>query len=810
MNKAFLKNMKLFKLVEYNHSYRKIVKLVNELGDDEVNEIKALDILGDTPTSRALVNDMRIALHSDHYSLWCLTYYGVNSFTIEKLKDEFEDINIMVPRINDLPSLGLHDSTINKIMLLINDLKLNQKGNLEHEVLRIIENNEPIQNRELKTLIFSKYYDVDSRMFDSLIDSMLSRNVIINTITGYKIKHFSLVDYLNESNEEIDKVVLDRCNGKTLDEIGAELNLSKERVRQKISKRILQLPVFNKEQDYFQIRSSYTFSRKDAEILGFEIPVWNYITLKYSNLTPEKNAIDYLKDNNLCDTEKGRSVFKEYKLLVVDNQIVEDDFLGLFIRFFKKQKYNSFKIADIADDFNSHLLRNDIKNPDYFITKKNLDIICRKLENSGKFLNVGAKRFIFFEEDSLSSDLLELMREYLLNLDGYGSVLLFYNQNKKICLSNNIHDENELFIVMKRLFSKEFKKSIEFIRNPTLAKKGIDREIYIENLLLDLNLPCTVDEYLDYVYKTTGLKQASIQSNFANIINKYKNANGLMSLEDEYTDEEAITFRELLADRECIGAKLFDFQVKSVFKTKSNTFLNANTIRKFGYCKTNTSIYKDKYQSRLDAVQTVLKHQDMLLTEGEISKFCDIEFLTYRQYDALKNCLVLKIGNNRYLNIVARGEQDSVKQLKSDLLSALDDEEIYVLDDFVNDYTFNRLLNQGNEYNSILYSFDLREILKFIFTTTDGFSYLSQGDTFLFSKELVSYESIISRIMNEYESISLSEFKEELFDRYGITKIFSNTELSNMGYYCPYTSEKVYLNEDYYEYEMEEYLNGNS
>ena len=285
------------------------------------------------------------------------------------------------------------------------------------------------------------------------------------------------------------------------------------------------------------------------------------------------------------------------------------------------------------------------------------------------------------------------MREYLLNLDGYGSVLLFYNQNKKICLSNNIHDENELFIVMKRLFSKEFKKSIEFIRNPTLAKKGIDREIYIENLLLDLNLPCTVDEYLDYVYKTTGLKQASIQSNFANIINKYKNANGLMSLEDEYTDEEAITFRELLADRECIGAKLFDFQVKSVFKTKSNTFLNANTIRKFGYCKTNTSIYKDKYQSRLDAVQTVLKHQDMLLTEGEISKFCDIEFLTYRQYDALKNCLVLRIGNNRYLNIVARGEQDSVKQLKSDLLSALDDEEIYVLDDFVNDYTFNRLLN---------------------------------------------------------------------------------------------------------------------
>lgn len=455
-------------------------------------------------------------------------------------------------------------------------------------------------------------------------------------------------------------------------------------------------------------------------------------------------------------------------------------------------------------------MKNSIGNEDYYISNTNLAIICRKLENSGKFLNVGAKRFIFFEEDALSSDLIELMREYLSEFDGYGSVLLFYNQNQKICSYNNIHDENELFIVMKRLFAKEFKKSIEFIRNPTLAKKGIDKETYIENLLLDLNLPCTVEEYLDYIYNTTGLKQVSVQSNFANIITKYKNANGMISLDDEYTDEEAQTFKELLADRECIGAKLFDFQVKSVFKNKSNTFLNANTIRKFGYYKTNTSIYKDKYQSRLEAVQTILKDQDMLLTEGEISKFCDIEFLTYRQYDALKDCLALRIGDNRYLNIVARGEQERVKQLKKDLLNILDEEEIYVLNDFINEPLFNRLLNQGNDYNNILYAFDMREILKFIFTTTDGFSYLSQGDTFLFSKALISYESIISHIMNEYESISICEFKEVLYERYRITKSFSNSELSNMGYYCPYTSEKVYLNEDYYEYEMEEYLNGNS
>lgn len=810
MNRAFLKNMKLFKLVEYNHSYKKIIKLIKALGDVEATTVNVLEVLGDTPKIRELVNDLSIAFNSEHYSLWCLTFYGVNSYTIENLKNEFEDVNIMVPRIHDLPSLGLHDLTINKIMMLINDLKLNQKSDLESEILRIVEEKQPIQNRELKIRIFEKYYDVDSKMFDSLIDSMINRKIIINTISGYKIKRLSLVEYLSESSEEIDKIVLDRCNGKTLEEISSHLNITRERVRQKTAKRILNLPVFDKENEYFKIRSTYKLLKKDAEILGFELPVWNYISMKYGTFIPEKSAIDYLKDNNLCDTEKGRKVFKEYKLLVVDNQIVEDNFIDLFIRFFDRQKYNSFKVNDIANDFNDYLAKNIISNQDYYITSENLDVICRKLENSCKFLNVGSKKFIFFEEDALSSDLIELMKEYLLNIDGYGSVLLFFNQNKKICLLNRIHDEKELFVIMKRLFSKEFKDKIEFIRNPTLAKKGLDREIYIENLLLDIELPCTVEEYLDYVYSVTGLKQMSVLSNFSNIINKHKNVNNMMSLDNEYTEEEAERFIELLSDRECIGAKLFELQVKNTFKENANKFLNTNTIRKFGYIKTNTSIYKEKYLHRLDAVKNVLKEQDMLLTESDINKFCDLEFLVNRRFDAFKESFVLRIAKNKYLNVVARNELDSVKQLKNDLLDLLDDKEIYVLNDFVYEPLFNSMLNRERDYNSILYAFDMREILKFIIVTTDGFSYLAQGDTFLFSKDRVSYESIINQILSENYSLTLGEFKEELYERYGITKNFSNSELSNMGYYCPYNSEKVYLNEDYYEFEMEEYLNGNS
>jgi len=44
-------------------------------------------------------------------------------------------------------------------------------------------------------------------------------------------------------------------------------------------------------------------------------------------------------------------------------------------------------------------------------------------------------------------------------------------------------------------------------------------------------------------------------------------------------------------------------------------------------------------------------------------------------------------------------------------------------------------------------------------------------------------------------------------DEYKIKKEFTNSELSEMGYYCPKSSEKVYLTKEYYEKEMEEILN---
>ncbi len=803
------KNIKLFDLVDYNNSFRKILKLVKEAGDNEVNEEIVYSILGKTPTTEKIARSLDIPYLKKNYSLWCLLYYDVTAHSIEKLKKSFSNLNALAMRKHELEMTGLHEATINRIILAINELELEKDNDIENEIAEIVRKCEPISNQSLKSIVFSKYYNIDSKMLDDLFESMIAKNIMVYDLSGYRIKRNYLLEYLQNSATLDDQLVYERCLGMTLEACGNKYNVTRERIRQRVARRIKELPVFESEKDYFILYEQYQLTKKDIELLQLDPHMWNYVELKYGRMNSTKTAIDYVKENGLSDTEIGRKVFKEHEILILDNEIIKNDFIELFMKFIYQKGYKIFNLTDVAGQYNDFLKGYNVLDESCYITN-DLDVISRKLENSGFFLNAGSKKFLLYEPDSLSSVFLEHLKQFLSSVEGYCSMLLFFEKNTELCHRNGIHDENSLFIITKRLFAKEYADKIDFIRNPTLIKKGVNREVHLENLLLDIDLPCTVDEYLNFVYEVTGLKQGSVLANFNHIINKYKNSEGLLSIDNEYTEDEKKLFLELLNDRNCIGTKIFDLQVKQMFGNKSSTFLNANTLRRFGYFKTTTSIYKESFSSRLEAVVNSLNEMDMILNENTISRVTNLEFLTYRQYGALSECLIVKIGDDRFLNLVKRKEQHAIKLLKQDLVSLINTERIYVLDEFIESHLFRKLLDEEKEYNSVLYSFDTREIIKFIIMTTDGINYLTQGNTLLFSKGEVSYNKIFRNVMEEYEILTLDEFKEIVFDKYGITKYFSNNDLSNMGYYCPYTSEKIYLSKEYYDYEMEEYLNGNS
>ena len=148
--------------------------------------------------------------------------------------------------------------------------------------------------------------------------------------------------------------------------------------------------------------------------------------------------------------------------------------------------------------------------------------------------------------------------------------------------------------------------------------------------------------------------------------------------------------------------------------------------------------------------------------------------------------------------------------MKIDLISCVVEDEIYVLNQFIDSTVYYKWINKNDEYKDLLNSFDTFEMIQHIVSTIREFNYITQGKSFIFSKGDLSIRVLIDKIMNENEVLALYELQEILYNEYEIEKTLTNSELADMGYYCPKSSDRVYLTKEYYEKELEDYLNGNS
>lgn len=99
-------------------------------------------------------------------------------------------------------------------------------------------------NNRLKIKILNKYSNVTSQLFDETIDYLLSGRKIILCLEGYRISQVTVTDYLKNSDIDKDLIVLRKCQGESLEKIGQEKGLTRERIRQIINNRIKSLPIF--------------------------------------------------------------------------------------------------------------------------------------------------------------------------------------------------------------------------------------------------------------------------------------------------------------------------------------------------------------------------------------------------------------------------------------------------------------------------------------------------------------------------------------------------------------------------------------
>lgn len=811
MNNIERRNIKIFNLVDLGNSARKLSRVYYQTRDHLITEADILNELGNTPISKQIINDWK-NLDDSYYSLYCLVVFDMNMIVIDKIRAYFKTLDDLAVNYEKYEKLGFQSHTDEKIIHALEELNLYNIVFLKREILKEIRENAPIPNNKLKEKVLNKFPTIKVQEYDRVINNLISSRTILEHIDGLKLPKIYIREYLASLTGQADVIIYERLKGKTLQKIADEYNMTKEGIRQIIVKRIKDYPIFQDEEKYFRILNLYKLDLKELSLIGLNDEMLaEYVNIKY-RLKPSKSSLDYIADFNLSGTKQGELMFRNHNLVFVSGEVIQIDFVSLMKKFVKMFNIFSFTLNKIRVDFNNFLTKYNIVNVDCYVgDSSDIEYKKRKLENNSYFLNVFGDRFIVFNPDNVSSDLLDELDNYFLTYEGYGSMISFYRENMNLCNKNHIYDENELFTLSKKLYSKKYENKIDFIRNPVIAKKGLNKESYIINFILDMDLPCTLEDYLDYVERITGLKKESIKANYGRAINQYRNSEGLITLDDDVNKEQYNYVLNIIDDKKCVGYKFLYDKVELKYGDEVQKILHNSNLRRIGFVKTNTSVYSDEFNNRLEAVNSALKNIDELIfDENMLYRISNIEYFYYKTYDFIDECTLLKISSKKFLDLEKRGQKHLVKQMKTDLKLCLIEDEIYVLNQFIDSFVYNKWININDEYKDLLNSFDTYEMIKYIVSTIRGLNYIMQGKTFIFSSGELSIQSLIDKIMNENEVLTLIELQEILYSEYEIERKFTNNELSDMGYYCPSSSDKVYLTKEYYEKELEDYLNGDS
>ena len=160
--------------------------------------------------------------------------------------------------------------------------------------------------KEISTIMLKNYlsnhteYPVDNIIND--INILRNNGLIEYTMNGIKIKRKKLEEALNELDLSSKMLIIERLNGKTLQEIGESRSITRERVRQKFTKEFAKIPMVD-EDKYAPLFEKYNFSEEDfIKIFNEEKYVYNYLKEKYKS--GELDIEDALKDERFNEPQK--------------------------------------------------------------------------------------------------------------------------------------------------------------------------------------------------------------------------------------------------------------------------------------------------------------------------------------------------------------------------------------------------------------------------------------------------------------------------------------------------------------------------
>lgn len=744
-----------------------------------------------------LSNDNKIMLNKNEfyvpYNIYDLEKYGLSKTIINFL----EENNIKLGDINEnmQKDFCISNGKFRKILNAYNMLAKEYDFHVElteRMLLKFIEKNfehNKFNFDELKNILENNGYYVD-KLEQYLL--LLKNSEKISFDNGlFCVAYPKLIDELNKISNKNNhlNIVLKKLSGLTLEQIGNEYDVTRERIRQIFSKELKKIPVVE-EDKYSKYITKYNFSCElFCELFNEKEYVFYYLKEKYK--IGDLEVSELINDSQFTE-EQIEIIRKKYNLIRFNDENIVASKNSILVAYLKS-KERQVDYTELINGYNEIITTNNLELE--LLTEQDFRKIDSILGRSNYILNTLGKSYRYYNcVDIDEEDKKEL--EGLLDVEpGVYSSELFFKDNPLLMKKLDILDEYELHNLLRKVL--EPKDDIIYTRMPDIYIKCEDKYQFIESLIQELS-PVNIDEFTDFVYQSYGHKvptfKAYLQSNF----NHYININTLISDCPKFDDEQfefmkeylkediysTITIKKLLTD---------EFDVRD-FKLLNN--LNFSTL---GYKVRGNYIMKSSINNLESYMRDLINSVDFYEVPAEMKKIGST-FSSYL-YKFIYDKKIFKYAENTYITI---------KKLKSMGIYEDDiDDFIEKISNMINDNEYFNLYVLNTDFESRLFDFKLPdcfyETLIMIIPNVKTFR-LKNNTIFIKTNETVTREKFINSFIVK-DKTYISEIKMQIKNLFNIElqEYYIKEFINKNKYYLQNSTDCVYLSKEVYENEVNQW-----
>lgn len=729
------------------------------------------------------------------YSVYDLEKYGLSRTIIESIlierKISFDEIDETIRNKYHI-TLAKYEKIMcayNK-MILEENIKKDLNANIILAIMKNELKNKTIDKDGIKNILEIKRYNLDE--FEDFFANLLTDKKIVAENEGFRLAYPNLKNELQKISNEKNHydMVIKKLSGLTLEQIGKEYHVTRERIRQIISKELKKIQHVEEEK-YSEYIKNYDF-KEDLFCKLFNVDNYVYFYLREKYKHGENDTSELLDDSKLT-SEQIEILRKEYNIIQYNGENIIADTLSILISY--------LKMADARVDYDEL-----IENYNKIIKTYNLDLetltkddyrnINARLTRTNYILDTIGKSYRYYNcNDVEEEDILELKNMFKIE-PGVYSAELFFKDNPLLMKKLDIRDEYELHNLCRKVLGK-FDEGIIYSRMPDIFINCNDKILFVEEQIQELS-PISIDDLVLYMYKNYGHKINTFKTYIINNFSHYININMLVSDVQLFNDHQLSVMKEKLTE-DIYSITTIKRILTECFDVNDFKLLNSMNLNQLGYRLRGNYIMKNSIISLESHLKNIILSKDYYEIPPEMRKIGST-FSSYL-YKFIYDKILFKISDEKYITIK---KLNAMGITKTDIDIFIEKIEKSIPEnEYFNLYTLNTDFKNKileNNFPNCFY-----ENLIMIIPEIKSFR-MKNNTIFMKTNDSATREKFINSFVNKTK-MYIKEIKNKIKEIYNVEveEYYIKQFVNRKRFYLDSSTDCIYESREKYEEEIEQW-----